>query len=454
MLKDKKSLKILSPTAILGYGFPEESFMRGIEMEPDVIAVDAGSIDPGPYYLGSGVPFTNRSAVRRDLRFMVREAAKLGIPVIVGTSGGSGAMPHVDWTQGIVEEIKAELELRTNVALIYADVEKDKILGALRNGKISALPGVPELTEQTVHESANIVAQMGVEPIIDALKSNCKIILAGRAYDPAVFAAFPIMLGFDPALSIHLGKILECAAIAADPGSGSDCVMGLLQDHSFTLLPLSKERGFTRESVAAHSLYEKSDPYYLPGPGGSLNLRDVVFQEEDGGRVRVEGSRFIPTNTYVVKLEGARLIGWRTISLAGVRDPIMIRQIDHVLAAVREKTLNSLELDHIEGDIHFRVYGNDGVMGDWETRSQVKTHEIGIVIEAVSDTQKEADTICSMTRSTLLHYGYDGRISTAGNLAFPFSPSDLRAGPVYEFSIYHLMELEDQSIFRTKIIES
>lgn len=38
-----KTFKILSPTAILGYGFPEESFMRAMEESPDLIAVDAGS---------------------------------------------------------------------------------------------------------------------------------------------------------------------------------------------------------------------------------------------------------------------------------------------------------------------------------------------------------------------------------------------------------------------------
>ena len=51
-----KEYKILSPTAILGYGFPEASFLRGLDEGPDLIAVDAGSTDPGPYYLGSGKP--------------------------------------------------------------------------------------------------------------------------------------------------------------------------------------------------------------------------------------------------------------------------------------------------------------------------------------------------------------------------------------------------------------
>ena len=43
-----KELRVLSPSGIVGYGFPEESFNRGVAMKPDLIACDAGSTDPGP----------------------------------------------------------------------------------------------------------------------------------------------------------------------------------------------------------------------------------------------------------------------------------------------------------------------------------------------------------------------------------------------------------------------
>ena len=68
---------------------------------------------------------------------------------------------------------------------------------------------------------------------------------------------------------------------------------------------------------------------------------------------------------------------------------------------------------------------------------------MGLVIEAVAENQEDADAICSFARSSLLHYGYEGRKSTAGNLAFPYSPSDFKAGAVYEFSVYHLMRIVD-----------
>ena len=45
-------IRVLSPTAILGYGYPRRSLDEGMRRDPHVIAVDAGSTDGGPYYLG------------------------------------------------------------------------------------------------------------------------------------------------------------------------------------------------------------------------------------------------------------------------------------------------------------------------------------------------------------------------------------------------------------------
>jgi len=91
-------------------------------------------------------------------------------------------------------------------------------------------------------------------------------------------------------------------------------------------------------------------------------------------------------------------------------------------------------------------------MGALEPEKHVRGHELGIVIEAVGPTQEAADAVCSLTRSTLLHYGYPGRISTAGNLALPFSPSDARMGEVFEFSLYHLMPLARPDDFPSRVV--
>ena len=84
-------------------------------------------------------------------------------------------------------------------------------------------------------------------------------------------------------------------------------------------------------------------------------------------------------------------------------------------------------------------------MGDLERCQHTEGHEICIVIDAVASKQEEANTICSVARSILLHAGYPGRVATAGNLAFPYSPSDVAMGEVYVFSIYHLLEVDETS---------
>jgi hypothetical protein len=38
---------------------------------------------------------------------------------------------------------------------------------------------------------------------------------------------------------------------------------------------------------------------------------------------------------------------------------------------------------------------------------------------------------------------YPGRKAIAGNLAFPFSPSDIKAGEVFEFNVHHLVVVDD-----------
>lgn len=448
----QKEMRILSPTAILGYGFPEESFKRGMALKPDLIAVDGGSTDPGPYYLGAGVSFTNRFGVKRDLEIMITAGVQAGIPVVIGTAGGAGAKPHLEWCRQIIEEIARENSLSFRMGVIPADIPKEDVIKGIEKGQVSPLPNVPELTPQAVEDSTYIVAQMGVEPIITAHQAGCDVILCGRAYDPAVFAAFPILKGFDPALALHMGKILECAAIASEPGSGSDSVLAYLREDSFKLVTLSDQRRFTIKSTVAHSLYEKSDPYFLYGPGGRLNLTECEFLEDEEGSI-VRGTTFEKSHGYFIKLEAARCMGHRTVSVAGTRDPIMIRGIEKIIQEVQSRVDDLLGEKAQSDKIYFHLYGKNGVMGDLEPQKACTGHEMGIVIETVADTQERADTLCSLTRSSLLHYGYEGRISTAGNLAFPFSPSDIKAGPVYEFSIYHLLELDGSSPFQVETYE-
>lgn len=441
----KDHFTILAPCGMLGYGFPKESFQKGMEYAPDAIVVDAGSTDAGPHKLGAGTAIVSKKACKKDLELMITAGAKTGIPVIIGSAGGSGARVHVEWTQDIVMEIVKEHCLYDlNIAVIWSDIPHEAVTVSLASGTCNPLnQTVKPLTAERLKATAGIVAQMGHEPIVKALELGADIIICGRAYDPSPFAAVALYNGYDLALGYHLGKILECAALCAEPGTTKDCMLGILKQDAFVVKPLNDSRVCTTTSVAAHTFYEKDHPYILHGPGTVLHLDQCEFKELGDGSVEVRGSRVEETPVYRIKLEGAMRTAYRTFVVAGIRDPLLIAKIEEVEALVKEQVHEYYDdISSEDYQINFINYGLNGVMGELEPHP-VPGHELGVVLEVVAVTQELASTICSSVRSTFLHYGYEGRKSTAGNLAFPFAPSDVPFGAVYEFSVYHLMEVAD-----------
>ena len=114
-------VKVLVPAGMLGAGFTAESVQRGIALGADAIAVDGGSTDSGPYYLGSASPKMPAEAITADLRIMLVHGAAAGIPVIVGSAGTGGTDTGVDWVAGLVEQIAVEEGLSLRVARIYSE---------------------------------------------------------------------------------------------------------------------------------------------------------------------------------------------------------------------------------------------------------------------------------------------------------------------------------------------
>ncbi|MDQ6421487.1 acyclic terpene utilization AtuA family protein [Paenibacillus sp. LHD-117] len=434
-------IRILSPCGMLGYGFPEQSFLRGMDYELHGIVVDAGSTDAGPHKLGAGVSIVSKRAAKKDLDIMISNGVPRNIPIIIGSAGGSGAKIHVEWTLDIIQEILEERGLHAKISVIWADFTQEEVLKAKEEGRIHPLSSnVPPLEEEAIRATNSIVAQMGHEPIVEALRQGADIIVCGRAYDPSPFAAIGIYHGKDPGLSYHLGKILECGALCAEPGTTKDSILGTITDDAFLVQSLNPARKCSPTSVAAHTFYEKEHPFILHGPGFTLDLENCRFEEATEGVVRVTGSRYLPADKHFIKLEGARLVAYRTFVVAGIRDPILIGKLEEVEALVKNGAQEYYsDIPQSDYSIHFYNYGINGVLGDKEPE-RFRGHEVGVMFEVVAKTQELASSICSTVRSTFLHYGYEGRKSTAGNLAFPFAPSDVEFGPVYEFSVYHLME--------------
>lgn len=434
-------LRLVALNGLLGYGYPPASLDRALALEPDLMGVDAGSTDPGPYYLGAGESFVSAEQAARDLEPALCAAVARGIPLVIGTAGGSGAAPHLERAVAMVRALAARHSLHFRLAVVAAEVPTETVLAALREGRITPCGHTRALTEEDVRACTRIVGQMGTEPLVRALEGGAHVVVAGRCCDTAIFAAEPIRRGLDPGLALHLGKIMECGALCARPAGANDVLLGTIGADSFTVEPANPVRRCTPESVAAHSLYEQPDPHRFHEPEGTVDLSACEFEAVGERAVRVRGSRLIAADGPTVKLEGARCRGYRTITIAGVRDPGIIAHLDEIETAVRASVTEALagDLPPEELSLRFLRYGLDAVTAAPEGPPPAPPREVGLVIEAIAPTQELADRALTLARATALHQHFHGRKTTAGNLAFPFSPSDLRGGPVYEFAIYHLL---------------
>lgn len=432
---------MLSTSGILGYGFPEASLAAGMAREPHMIGVDGGSVDPGPHYLGSGKPFCSTLAIRRDLQLMLRAAVPRGIPVVVGTSGGAGGEPHLQTVVGLVRDIAREDGLRFRMAVIHAEQDKAAIKRRIAQGRVKPLAKLPPLDDDAVDRAERIVAMMGPEPFLEALDNGAQVVLAGRSSDPAPWAASAMRAQLPPAPAWYAGKMLECGATASVP-KGHDCLFVSVREDHVECEPLNPMRRCTPLSVANHSLHENPSPVLHIEPGGTLDTADCRFEAVSDRAVRVSGMAWRPADTYTVKLEGVELAGYRAITICGSRDPLLIAGLDDFLARVRanieEKAL-ALGATPDQYRLIIRTYGRDGVMAAREPVAAIRSHELGFVVEAVAANQELANAVIAIARANMLHTDFPGRLCREGNMAFPFSPSDIEAGPVYRFSVFHTM---------------
>lgn len=451
----KQELKILTPNGILGYGIPEEDFWRGIDAGAGAMIIDAGSTDPGPYLLGLDSTIVSREAYLRDLTIMLKATATRKVPAYISSAGGAGTNRQVDALLDIIGEIARANDWKFKAAAIYADIDKTVILERLGSGRIEPCGSAPELTAEDVTQSSNIVAQMGAEPFLKVLQEqpDIDIIVSGRSYDPAPFAGLCMLHGIEPGVYWHMGKIVECGANCADPKG--KVILATVRKDSFDLEPMNPAERCTIASVAAHTLYEKTRPDLLSGPGGVLDLRQSRYEQLNDRTVRVSGSTFVPSEVYKVKLEGAAIIGHRTIFIGGIRDPILVGQIESFLAKVKQDASEIYpDIRLGKASINFHVYGKNGVMGASEPLKDVVPHEIGLVGEVTAPTQAAANAICNSTRISVLHNPYPGQVATAGNFAIPLNPPENPIGPVCKFSVYHLMEVESPNeLFNIRYLE-
>jgi hypothetical protein len=145
-----------------------------------------------------------------------------------------------------------------------------------------------------------------------------------------------------------------------------------------------------------------------------------------------------------MKLEGAGPAGYQTITLVGIRDRIIMKNpqdwLDR-LAAFAQAKLDRLGFDVKRYSFLLRPYGWNAVYGGDVPEGYVP-NEIGVLLTVAADEQALATQIAKVMNPLLLHFEVAKNRPTP-SFAFPFSPAEVEKGRIYEFKLYHVVEMED-----------
>ncbi|GAA0609780.1 acyclic terpene utilization AtuA family protein [Paenochrobactrum glaciei] len=438
-----QSMKFICPNGHLGFApLKPDSFKLGVEINPDVIAADSGSDDIGPGPLGSDTCASPRAWQEHDLEIMLLAARDKKVPMIIGSAGDTGSNSRVDMYVSIIRDLAKKHKLADfKLGWFYSEVDKELIRQKIRNG--SAVRGLDEradLDEKTLDATERVVAMAGIHPFKKLLDEGCDVIIGGRSSDSALFAAGALAKGYPEAQSYYLGKVLECASFCAEPYGAKETVMGEITDDYVEVTAMSPEQRCTIASVAGHAMYERANPFHEYVAGGLLDMTDCRYEQVSEKTTRVTGMKFVPAEEFRVKLEGSGKIGERYVGMAGIRDPYTIANVDKVIEWARNQVRERFGDEGWE--LHYNVFGRNGIMGDMEPNKNNPAHELMIVVQGIAPTAEMAEEV-TITGTRQLFYARLPEVKgTAGGVSFILDEV-MRASAGYVWTLNHTMAVDD-----------
>ncbi len=451
----KRQLTIHCSNGHLGFApTKEESFYIGAERKPDYYICDSGSNDIGPTPLGADTSPSLSVWQKHDLELMLVAAREQNVPMIVGSAGDTGSNSRVDLFVGMIKEIAEKHKLPAfKLAYFYSEVDKELLREKMARGvKIEGLDDRGDLSIEELDGTTRIVAVAGVHPYIKALDMGADVIIGGRSSDIALFAAPAIREGYPKNLSYYLGKVLECASFCAEPYGAKETVIGTISHEDVRVEAMAPWQKCTVASVAAHAMYERSNPYYEYFAGGMIDMSECLYEQYDEKTTRISNPKYIPSQGKIkIKLEGSAKVGEMYIGIAGVRDPYTIKNIDKVIELAREHVEERFGKEGYE--LHYRIYGKDGVMGDLEPVKEIKSHELCILVQGVAPTKEMAEEVAMIGTRQIFYARLPEVKGTAGTAAFVVDEV-LPATPAYRWSLNHTVEIDDpMEFFNVELIK-
>ena len=437
------SLRIICPNGHLGFApIRVESFRLGVAARPDYIAADSGSDDVGPVPLGTDTSTSPLAWQTHDLEHMLLAARELGVPMIIGSAGDTGANSRVDLFVKIIKDLAAKHGLpRFKLGYFYSEVGREDLRRRMRGGEtVVGLEGYVALTEAELDATGRIVAMAGVHPFIALLQQGADVIIGGRSSDSCVFAAPAIHHGFPENQAYYLGKVLECASFCADPYGGKETVLGAVTADAVEVTAMHPDQRCTVASVAGHAMYERTNPYFEHVAGGTLDMSACHYEQVAEKTTRITGAKFEHATEFRVKLEGAGKIGERYVGMVGIRDPYTIAHVDDVIAWARDKVKERFGDTGYE--LYYNVYGRDGVMGELEPLRDRPSHELCILVQGVAPTAEMAEEVCITGTRQMFYARLPDVKGSAGGVAFALDEV-LRASPAYRWTLNHTLRCDD-----------
>lgn len=446
IITDMRQVLIHSSNGHLGYApTKEDSFWAGAKRKPDFYISDSGSADIGPRYLGADQPSSPRAWQKHDLRLMLLAARKQKVPMIVGSAADQGTNKGVDLYVELIKEIAQEDRLKDfKLAYIYSDLTKDFLKKKLANG--TTIAGLDDargdLTDEDIDASDTIVGVMGVDPYIEALENGADVIIGGRSSDTCVFASAAIWRGLPEDTAYYAGKALECASFCAEPYGSKETVLGTVTEDSVTVEAMAEFQKCTPASIAGHSMYERKNPFEELFPRGKIDLRNCEYKQTSKKATTVYGMTYLPAKKFTIKLEGSGKVGERTATVVGIRDPLVIANLEDAIKWARKEVAKNYG-EPGDYQLYYHRYGIDGIMRHWESDTTVPK-EVAVVVECVAKNKQLAHEAGLLGARGLFYARTKNVKGTAGTATILFAEV-MKCEGAYKWTINHLLPVADPS---------
>ena len=388
----------------------EQNFWEGAETRPDYYCCNSGSSATGPSSLGNDTSASLYTWQKHDLELMLLASRKQDVPMIIGSSGDTGTNSRVDLYVNLIQRLARQHNLAPfKLIYFYSEVPKETVRQRMEQGiAIEGLGERKNLTLKELEQTDRIVAVADVQPFIRALERGADVIIGGRSDHAAVFASAAIYEGFAEHISYSLGKALDTTSIYAEPPLVNETIIGTISLEDVIVTTMRSTQPVLEASIDGQSTYAHS----FGSPDGKMK----------------------------VTLEGSGKVGERFITIIGIKDPYIIHHIDKVIEWARGRIVEHFSEKNYQ--LSYKIYGKDGGLGDLERVNGIPSHELGIVVEGIAETEQIAEEITVMGSRQLFSAPLPG-IQEHMEIATVVTNGALPAPPAYRWTIHHTLPVDD-----------